>query len=107
MSIFKENLTSKLLQEASIKIVNKKNSISKILELGVGTEIFLNTFSEIKIKKILYVQVIFQKKQLKLQKKNLNKKLISKAATYSIPGKARNLISSLVMYLVLTIKLHY
>ena len=36
MSIFKENLTSKLLQEASIKIVNKQNSISKILELGCG-----------------------------------------------------------------------
>ena len=36
MPIFKENLTSKLLQEASIKVVNHQNSISKILELGCG-----------------------------------------------------------------------
>ena len=38
MSIFIENLTSKLLQEASIKIVNKQNSVSKILELRCGDE---------------------------------------------------------------------
>ena len=35
MTIFKENLTSKLLQENSIKVLNLKNN-NYVLELGCG-----------------------------------------------------------------------
>ena len=65
MSIFKENLTSKLLQEASIKIVNKHNSILKILELGCGDGNISKYLFKNQKKKIFYLQAIFPKKQLK------------------------------------------
>jgi hypothetical protein len=64
MSIFKKNLTSKLLQETSIKVVNKQNSISKILELGCGDGNISKYLQQHQKKKIFYMQVIFLIKQL-------------------------------------------
>jgi len=36
MSVFKENLTSQLIKENALKIINKKKISLKILELGCG-----------------------------------------------------------------------
>ena len=75
MSIFKENLTSKLLQEASIKIVNKQNSISKILELGCGDgNISKYVLKNQKIKNVLCASDI-SSKAIKIAKKKFEQKI--------------------------------
>jgi release factor glutamine methyltransferase len=89
MSIFKENLTSKLLQEASIKIVNKQNSISKILELGCGDgNISKYLFKNQKKKNILSASDI-SKKAIKVAKKKFEQKINFKTGDLFNPWKGQ------------------
>jgi SAM-dependent methyltransferase len=96
MSIFKKNLTSKLLQETSIKIVNKQNSISKILELGCGDGNISKYLQQHQKKKnILYASDI-SSKAVKLAKKNYEGKINFKSGDLFSPwkGKRFNIIIS-------------
>ena len=87
MSIFKENLTSKLLQEASIKIVNKQNSISKILELGCGDgNISKYLLKNQKRKHILFASDI-SKKAIKIAKQKFEQKINFKTGDLFSPWK--------------------
>jgi hypothetical protein len=87
MSIFKENLTSKLLQEASIKIVNKQNSISKILELGCGDgNISKYLLKNQKRKNILFASDI-SKKAIKVAKRKFEQKINFKTGDLFGPWK--------------------
>ena len=89
MSIFKENLTSKLLQEASIKIVNKKNSISKILELGCGDgNISKYLFRNQNQKNIICASDI-SKKAIKVAKKKFEQKINFKSGDLFDPWKGQ------------------
>ena len=87
MSVFKENLTSKLLQEASIKIINKQNSILRILELGCGDgNISKYLFKNQKKKNILYASDI-SKKAIKIAKEKFEKKINFKTGDLFNPWK--------------------
>ena len=87
MSIFKENLTSKLLQEASIKVVNLQNSISKILELGCGDgNISKYLLKNQKRKNILSASDI-SKKAIKVAKKKFKQKINFKTGDLFNPWK--------------------
>lgn len=89
MSIFKENLTSKLLQETSIKIVNKHNSILKILELGCGDgNISKYLFKNQKKKNILSASDI-SKKAVKVAKQKFEKKIYFKTGDLFSPWKSQ------------------
>jgi SAM-dependent methyltransferase len=89
MSIFKENLTSKLLQEASIKTVNKQNSISKILELGCGDgNISKYLLKYQKRKNILFASDI-SKKAIKVAKKKFEQKINFRVGDLFDPWKGQ------------------
>ena len=75
MFIFKENLTSKLLQETSIKVLNKKNSISKILELGCGDGNISKYLQKNQKRKNIFCASDISNIAIKLAKKNCGKKI--------------------------------
>jgi ubiquinone/menaquinone biosynthesis C-methylase UbiE len=87
MSIFKENLTSKLLQEASIKVVNHQNSISKILELGCGD----GNISKYVLKNQKKINILsasdISKKAIKVAKQNFEQKINFKTGDLFSPWK--------------------
>jgi|688.fasta_scaffold140038_3 SAM-dependent methyltransferase len=89
MSIFKENLTSKLLQETSIKVVNKKNSISKILELGCGDGNISKYLQKNQKKKNIFCASDISNKAIRLAKKNYDKKINFKPGDLFSPWKGR------------------
>jgi len=89
MSIFKENLTSKLLKEVSIKVVNKQNSISKILELGCGDgNISKYLLKNQKRRNIFYASDI-SNKAINVAKKKFDQKINFKTGDLFGPWKGR------------------
>jgi len=87
MSIFKENLTSKLLQETSIKVLNKKNSISKILELGCGDGNISKYLQKNQKRKNIFCASDISNIAIKLAKKNCGKKINFKTGDLFSPWK--------------------
>jgi len=70
MSIFKENLTSQLIRETAIKIINKKKSSLRILELGCGNgNISKYIFEKQQIKKNKFFASDISKSAIKVAKK--------------------------------------
>ena len=87
MSIFKENLTSKLLQKVSIKIINNQNTVLKILELGCGDgNISKYLLENQKRKNILHASDI-SNKAIKAAKKNYEQKINFKTGNLFSPWK--------------------
>lgn len=87
MSIFRENLTSKLLQEASIKIVNDQNSISKILELGCGDGNISKYLLKYQKKKNVLCASDISKKAIEIAKQKLEQKINFKTGDLFNPWK--------------------
>ena len=76
MSVFKENLTSQLIKETAINIINKKKNSIKILELGCGDgNISRYIFEKQKIKKNKFFASDISKKAIKIAKKKNKKKI--------------------------------
>jgi methylase of polypeptide subunit release factors len=87
MSIFKENLTSKLLQKVSVKIINNQNTILKILELGCGDgNISKYLLENQKRKNILHASDISDE-AIKTAKKNYEQKINFKTGNLFNPWK--------------------
>ena len=93
MSVFKENLTSQLIKENVLKIINKKKITLKILELGCGDGNISKFLiqKQRKEKKNKFFASDISKEAISTAKKNLQKKLISNLATYLIHGKMKSL----------------
>ena len=89
MSIFKENLTSKLLKEASIKIVNKQNSISKILELGCGDGNISKYLLKNQKKRNILCASDISNKAINVAKKKIDQKINFKTGDLFSPWKGR------------------
>ena len=87
MSVFKENLTSKLLQEHSIKIINKKKNILKILELGCGDGNISKFLIKHQKKKNLFFASDISRKAVSLAKKNCGTKINFKCGDFFDPWK--------------------
>jgi methylase of polypeptide subunit release factors len=88
MGIFKQNLTSKLLREASIKIVNKQNSISKILELGCGDGNISKYLLKNQKKKNIFCASDISNKAIKVAKKKFKQKINFKTGDLFNPWKS-------------------
>lgn len=87
MSVFKENLTSKLLQETSIKVLNKNNSVSKILELGCGDGNISKYLQKNQRKKNIFCASDISSIAIKKAKKNCGKNINFKTGDLFDPWK--------------------
>ena len=87
MGIFKQNLTSKLLREASIQIVNKQNSISKILELGCGDGNISKYLLKNQKKRNIFCASDISNKAIKVAKKKFKQKINFKTGDLFNPWK--------------------
>ena len=87
MTVFKENLTSKLLQESAIKIINNKKKILKILELGCGDGNISKYLFNHQNKKNFFFASDISKEAIVLAKKNYKSKIIFKNGNLFDPWK--------------------
>jgi methylase of polypeptide subunit release factors len=96
MSVFKENLTSKLLQQAAIKEINKQKYASKILELGCGNGNISKYLIKSQKKNNFFYASDISNKAIKHAKKNYEEKINFKVGSFFSPwnGNKFNIIIS-------------
>ena len=87
MTVFKENLTSKLLQETSIKVLNKNKSILEILELGCGDGNISKYLHKKQRKKNIFYASDISNIAIKQAKKNCNENIKFKTGNLFNPWK--------------------
>jgi release factor glutamine methyltransferase len=89
MSVFKENLTSQLIKENAVKIINKKKNSLKILELGCGNGNISKYLLQKQKgeKKNEYFASDISKEAISMAKKNLPKKIHFRSGNLFEPWK--------------------
>lgn len=90
MSVFKENLTSLLVKEAAIKVINKSTKSLKILELGCGDgNISEYLLKKEKTKKNKFYASDISAESIKLARKKYQKKINFKCGNLFEPWEGQ------------------
>ena len=87
MTIFKENLTSQLIKETAIKVINQKKTTLKILELGCGDGNISKYLLIKQNKENIYFASDISAEAIKMAKKNLSKGITFKAGNLFKPWR--------------------
>ena len=89
MSVFKKNLTSKLLKETSLKIIDKQKYPLKILELGCGDGNISKYLASNEKRENIFFASDISKKAIRIAKKNYEKKIDFRTGNLFVPWRKK------------------